>query len=136
MTSAPSIPHEFPPLLCIVILLRQIETVLQKEVEVAKHHLRVGDQGRALLALKKKKYQEHLLRQTDQQLLNLEQLVTVPVLAMLCSTSEPDISWDTTLRPHKLNIPSSNKMSSKDCNKEIRFWNKYTRKCRWTLYRS
>ncbi|KAJ3021076.1 Vacuolar protein sorting-associated protein 20 [Thoreauomyces humboldtii] len=52
----------------------KIEVVLGKEVEVAKHHLRNGDQGRALLALKKKKYQERLLLQTDQQLLTLEQL--------------------------------------------------------------
>ncbi|KAJ3300691.1 Vacuolar protein sorting-associated protein 20 [Borealophlyctis nickersoniae] len=53
---------------------KKIHTVLDREVEVAKHHLRQGDQGRALLALKKKKYQERLLAQTDQQLLNLEQL--------------------------------------------------------------
>ncbi|KAJ3053507.1 Vacuolar protein sorting-associated protein 20 [Rhizophlyctis rosea] len=53
---------------------KKIQSVLDKEVEVAKHHLRNGDQGRALLALKKKKYQERLLQQTDQQLLTLEQL--------------------------------------------------------------
>ncbi|KAJ3045108.1 Vacuolar protein sorting-associated protein 20 [Rhizophlyctis rosea] len=53
---------------------KKIQSVLDREVEVAKHHLRQGDQGRALLALKKKKYQERLLAQTDQQLLTLEQL--------------------------------------------------------------
>ncbi|TPX60310.1 hypothetical protein PhCBS80983_g01883 [Powellomyces hirtus] len=53
---------------------KKIQVVLDREVEVAKHHLRAGDHGRALLALKKKKYQEHLLLQTDNQLLTLEQL--------------------------------------------------------------
>ncbi|KAI8817336.1 Snf7-domain-containing protein [Fimicolochytrium jonesii] len=53
---------------------KKIQLVLDKEVEVAKHHLRAGDQGRALLALKKKKYQERLLKQTDDQLFTLEQL--------------------------------------------------------------
>ncbi|KAJ3172639.1 Vacuolar protein sorting-associated protein 20 [Geranomyces variabilis] len=53
---------------------KKIEVVLAREVQVAKHHLRAGDHGRALLALKKKKYQEHLLLQTDNQLLTLEQL--------------------------------------------------------------
>ncbi|TPX69063.1 hypothetical protein SpCBS45565_g02621 [Spizellomyces sp. 'palustris'] len=55
---------------------KKIQVILSREVEVAKHHLRSGDQGRALLALKKKKYQEHLLAETDQQLLNLEQLTS------------------------------------------------------------
>ncbi|KAI9209380.1 Snf7-domain-containing protein [Polychytrium aggregatum] len=54
---------------------KKIELVLNKEVEVAKFHLARGDRGRALLALKKKKYQEQLLEKTDEQLLNLEQLV-------------------------------------------------------------
>ena len=49
--------------------------MLKREVEVAKYHLRAGDHGRALLALKKKQYQEHVLLQTDNQLLTLEQLV-------------------------------------------------------------
>ncbi|KAI9094623.1 Snf7-domain-containing protein [Phlyctochytrium arcticum] len=53
---------------------KKIQAVLDQEVAVAKHHLKAGDQGRALLALKKKKYQEQLLIQTDQQLFTLEQL--------------------------------------------------------------
>ncbi|KAJ3186949.1 Vacuolar protein sorting-associated protein 20 [Gaertneriomyces sp. JEL0708] len=53
---------------------KKLEAVMNREIEIAKHHLRSGDHGRALLALKKKKYQEHLLMETDKQLLNLEQL--------------------------------------------------------------
>ncbi len=49
--------------------------MLDKELEVAKHHLANGDKKRALLALKKKKYQETLLIQTEHQLFNVEQLV-------------------------------------------------------------
>ena len=49
--------------------------MLLKETEVAKHHIRNKDQKRALIALKKKKYQEALLLQTDMQLLNLEHMV-------------------------------------------------------------
>jgi len=38
--------------------------------------LQSGNKRQALLALKKKKYQETLLSKTDEQLLNLEQLVS------------------------------------------------------------
>ncbi len=62
------------------VAYRQIQEVAQKEVDVAKRHLQNGDKRRALLALKKKKYQEKLLEQTDQQLFQLEQLVTFPGL--------------------------------------------------------
>ncbi|TPX51809.1 hypothetical protein SeLEV6574_g00032 [Synchytrium endobioticum] len=53
---------------------KKILTVIDREVDVAKTHLRNGDKRRALIALKKKKYQIQLLDQTDTQLLNLEQL--------------------------------------------------------------
>lgn len=49
--------------------------MIQKEVEAAKVALQQGNKRKALLALKKKKYQEQLLEKTDQQLLNLEELV-------------------------------------------------------------
>ncbi|ORY04734.1 Snf7-domain-containing protein [Basidiobolus meristosporus CBS 931.73] len=54
---------------------RKIQTVLDREVEIAKQQLQAGNKRRALLALKKKKYQEQLLEKTDGQLLNLEELV-------------------------------------------------------------
>jgi charged multivesicular body protein 6 len=53
----------------------QIFIVLEREVEIAKEHIRNGHKDRAMLALKKKKYQEQLLEKTNGQLLNLEQLV-------------------------------------------------------------
>lgn len=54
---------------------RRIRVVLNREVEIAKECLAKGDKQRALLALRKKKYQENLLVQTDQQLATLEELV-------------------------------------------------------------
>ncbi|TPX31688.1 hypothetical protein SmJEL517_g05063 [Synchytrium microbalum] len=53
---------------------KKIQAVVDREVQVAKEHLKNGDKRRALIALKKKKYQLQLLDQTDNQLLNLEQL--------------------------------------------------------------
>ncbi|KAL1931331.1 hypothetical protein VTP01DRAFT_10468 [Rhizomucor pusillus] len=51
-----------------------INVVLEKEVQAAREALKQGNKKRALLALKKKKYQEQLLERTDQQLANLEEL--------------------------------------------------------------
>lgn len=45
-----------------------------RETDIAKSHLAAGNKPLALLALKKKKYQESLLESTAGQLLNLEQL--------------------------------------------------------------
>jgi len=49
--------------------------VIEKEVEAAKLAIQQGNKQKALLALKKKKYQVQLLEKTDQQLMNLEELV-------------------------------------------------------------
>lgn len=54
---------------------KRLQAVLDREIEIAKQHLAQNDRRRALLALKKKKFQEQLLDKTDQQLLNLEQMV-------------------------------------------------------------
>ncbi|KAJ3066081.1 Vacuolar protein sorting-associated protein 20 [Podochytrium sp. JEL0797] len=53
---------------------KKLALVAQQETQIAKHHLKNNDKKRALLALKKKKYQEGLMEQTDMQLLNLEQM--------------------------------------------------------------
>ncbi|KAJ3095771.1 Vacuolar protein sorting-associated protein 20 [Phlyctochytrium planicorne] len=53
---------------------KKLEIIVAKEVEVAKHHLKNNDKKRAMLALKKKKYQEALLEKTDAQLFTLEQM--------------------------------------------------------------
>lgn len=45
-------------------------------MEAAKLALTQGNKKKALLALKKKKYQVQLLEKTDQQLMNLEELVS------------------------------------------------------------
>lgn len=53
----------------------QIQKVLDREHEIAKEQLGAGNKDRAILALRKRKYQESLLAKTDGQLENLEQLV-------------------------------------------------------------
>lgn len=55
---------------------RRITVVTTRETEVAKACLRAGDKPRALLALRRKKYQESLLARTDAQLAQLEQLTS------------------------------------------------------------
>lgn len=57
--------------------VKKINIVINKEVEAAKLALSQGNKKKALLALKKKKYQEQLLEKTDQQLVNLEELVII-----------------------------------------------------------
>ncbi|ODV91595.1 hypothetical protein CANCADRAFT_15288, partial [Tortispora caseinolytica NRRL Y-17796] len=52
-----------------------IQVVLDREKELATLCLQKGDRRRALLALRKRKYQEQLLNRTDEQLMTLEQLV-------------------------------------------------------------
>lgn len=53
---------------------KQLQTLMQRETEIAKQLLREGKRDRAKLALAKRKYQEQLLQKTDQQLSNLQQL--------------------------------------------------------------
>ncbi|KAJ3319854.1 Charged multivesicular body protein 6, partial [Gonapodya sp. JEL0774] len=53
---------------------KQLERVFQKETQVAKDALAKGDRRRALLALRKKKYQEALLQRTENQMFMLEQM--------------------------------------------------------------
>jgi hypothetical protein len=50
-------------------------TVIDRETAIAKELLHKGDKKRALLALKKKKYQTGLLDKTDAQLLTVEDLI-------------------------------------------------------------
>ena len=54
---------------------RQIQRVLNREHEIAKQNLVNGHKDRALIALRRRKYQETLLAKTDAQLEQLEQLV-------------------------------------------------------------
>ncbi|KIP12488.1 hypothetical protein PHLGIDRAFT_20955 [Phlebiopsis gigantea 11061_1 CR5-6] len=55
---------------------KKIKGVLDREHEIAKQQLAEGHKDRAMLALRKRKYQESLLAKTDAQLENLEQLVS------------------------------------------------------------
>lgn len=66
----------------VIIILNtiKIEVVIARETEVAKQQLAAGNKDRALLALRRKKYQQTTLEKTFAQLLNLEQLVHHQIL--------------------------------------------------------
>ena len=53
---------------------RRITVLTDRETAIAKELLAKGDRRRALLALRRKKYQETLLAKTDSQLEQLERL--------------------------------------------------------------
>lgn len=53
---------------------KRLQQLLDQHTLIARHHLKKGDKKRALLSLRQQKYQQHLLEQTDLQLLNVEQL--------------------------------------------------------------
>lgn len=53
----------------------QIQVILDREQAIAKVHLATGQKDRAVIALRRRKYQQSLLLKTDGQLENLEQLV-------------------------------------------------------------
>ncbi|KAL5534115.1 hypothetical protein ACEPAG_576 [Sanghuangporus baumii] len=55
---------------------KKIQTILDREQEIARQHLREGSKDRAVVALRRRKYQESLLHKTDTQLESLEQLVS------------------------------------------------------------
>ncbi|KAN0125061.1 vacuolar protein sorting-associated protein 20 [Russula decolorans] len=55
---------------------KKIQVILEREHEIAKQHLAAGHKDRALVALRRRKYQEGLLVKTDSQLVALEQLVS------------------------------------------------------------
>jgi len=54
---------------------RRIQRVLDREKELAKEALAQGNKTKALLILRRRKYQEQVLVKADQQLETLEQLV-------------------------------------------------------------
>ncbi|KAJ4486001.1 Snf7-domain-containing protein [Lentinula aciculospora] len=53
-----------------------LKAVLDREEAIAKQHLQAGHKDRALVALRRRKYQQGLLLKTDGQLENLQQLVS------------------------------------------------------------
>ncbi|CAK3892589.1 Charged multivesicular body 6 [Lecanosticta acicola] len=55
---------------------KRISIVTTRETEIARQCLRSGNKQKALLALRRKKYQESLLAKTDQQLAQLQALTS------------------------------------------------------------
>ncbi|KAG5659299.1 hypothetical protein KAF25_000501 [Fusarium avenaceum] len=62
---------------------RRISVLTDKETDIAKQMLAKGDKKRALLALRRKKYQESLLSKTDAQLAQLEKLTNDVEFALI-----------------------------------------------------
>ncbi|PVG04827.1 Snf7-domain-containing protein [Serendipita vermifera] len=60
----------------VKVYQRKIQVILDQEEQVAKEALRAGNKEKARRALRRRKYQENLLQQTDGQLEQLEQLVS------------------------------------------------------------
>ena len=61
--------------LTVLYCIGQIEGVLEGEKVSAKEALAKGNKQRAITALRRRKYQETLLTQTDKQLATLQDLV-------------------------------------------------------------
>ncbi|KAJ6509422.1 Snf7 family [Mycena vitilis] len=55
---------------------KKIQVVLNREHAIAKAHLATGQKDRAVIALRRRKYQQSLLLKTDGQLETLEELVS------------------------------------------------------------
>ena len=62
---------------------RRITVLTDRETAIAKQMLAQGDKKRALLALRRKKYQESLLAKTDGQLEQLEKLTSSVEFALI-----------------------------------------------------
>ncbi|OAA67237.1 snf7 family protein [Niveomyces insectorum RCEF 264] len=62
---------------------RRITVLTARETDIARAMLAQGDKRRALLALRRKKYQESLLAKTDAQLEQLEKLTTNVEFALI-----------------------------------------------------
>lgn len=62
---------------------KRIQVILDREREIAKEGLGQNDKSRALLALRRRKYQEQLLLRTDQQLEALERLTNSVEFALV-----------------------------------------------------
>lgn len=60
-----------------------MEAVIEAEKQAARDLLREKKKDRALLALKKKKVQEELLKQVDTWLINVEQQVRIPTSLLI-----------------------------------------------------
>lgn len=62
---------------------KRITVITTRETEIAKACLSQGDKAKALLALRRKKYQESLLSKTDAQLEQLEKLTSSVEFALV-----------------------------------------------------
>jgi len=55
---------------------KKIQVILDREHTIAKDQIAAGQKDRALIALRRRRYQQSLLTKTDEQMENLEQLVS------------------------------------------------------------
>lgn len=54
---------------------KRLDRLVEKETQIAKELVRRGERKKALLTLRKKRYQISLMEKTDGQIFNLEQMV-------------------------------------------------------------
>jgi hypothetical protein len=110
----------------------QIQVILDREQEIARQQLAAGHKDRALVALRRRKYQGGLLAKTDGQLENLEQLVRASIvnfqiLPPPASESSPDLTDPRLCRSRQSSSLSSRSPCYTASNRATRFSRKYTR---------
>ncbi|KAF9579912.1 Vacuolar protein sorting-associated protein 20 [Lunasporangiospora selenospora] len=62
---------------------RRLELIVERELALAKKHLAGGEKKKALLAMRRKKFQESLLEKTSMQMTNLSELTSSIEFAMV-----------------------------------------------------
>jgi hypothetical protein len=105
----------------------QIQVVLDREYEVARQQLAAGHKDRAVVALRRRKYQEVLLAKTDGQLENLEQLVLVPAISLQIRLPPPGGTDLRSCRSRQSSSLSSRSPCYMASNRVTRFSRKSTR---------
>lgn len=106
----------------------QIQVILDREHEIARQQLAAGHKDRALVALRKRKYQEGLLVKTDGQLENLEQQVcTTAISLQIPSLPHPELTDLRLCRSRQSSSLSSRSPCYMASNRVTRFSRKSTR---------
>ena len=75
----------------------QLETVIEAEKQAAKDLIREKRKDRALLALKKKKTQEELLKQVDTWIINVEQQVSENIGFLKLKPPGFELNWNVLI---------------------------------------
>lgn len=122
---------------------KKIQAVLDREHQVAREMVAKGDNARALLALRRRKYQEQLLVKTDGQLQALEELVRVLSLSFFFFFSFRCVvgvwlrdGWREIDRLQRSNSRSCRKTCCTAYARGTKSSKRSTGRCRWRASRS